>query len=184
MADLKKFSVFLALVLRHKPEAAGITLDSHGWADVPKLLKGMQAAGYDIDMAMLEEIVATDNKQRYSFDETHRRIRANQGHSVQVDVELNEQTPPELLWHGTATRFLDSIFEKGLVPGSRLYVHLSRDIQTAYAVGKRHGKAIVLAVRAGDMHRAGHRFWLSENGVWLTEKVPPEYLSVSEAADS
>ncbi len=180
MGNLTSHSKFLSLILRHQPDAAGITLDVQGWADVPSLLRGMQAAGHPVDMAMLEEIVRTDNKQRYSFNETHTRIRANQGHSVQVDLGLVPTAPPEILWHGTATRFLESIMAQGLLPGSRQFVHLSKDADTAKTVGQRHGKPVILTVRAGDMHRAGLRFYQSENGVWLTKNVPPAYLTVCE----
>lgn len=172
----KKLSVFLSLVLRHHPDAAGITLDPHGWADVDKLLAGMNQAGKRIDRRILEEIVRTDEKGRYSFDETGKRIRANQGHSVPVDLEFKEKRPPQFLYHGTASRFLESIFAEGLKPMSRLYVHLSPDVETAVKVGRRHGKEVVLRVEAGRMAEAGIAFYLSENGVWLTKQVLPEYL--------
>ena len=169
-------SKFLALVLRHQPAAAGISLDAHGWAEVPALLNGMAAAGHPVTAEELEEIVRTDAKQRYAFDETHTRIRANQGHSVQVDAELTAQTPPDTLWHGTASRFLESILRDGLKPMSRLYVHLSSDAETAVKVGMRHGRPVVLAVDAKRMAADGYLFYISANGVWLTKIVPPEYL--------
>lgn len=131
MGRIDKLSVFISLVLRHKPDAAGITLDEHGWANVDELINGINNTGRKIDMTMLEEIVRTDNKQRYSFNEDKTLIRANQGHSIPVDVELKEQEPPELLYHGTADRFVKSIMTEGLKPMSRLYVHLSKDIETA-----------------------------------------------------
>ena len=176
MGRIDKLSVFISLVLRHKPDAAGITLDEHGWANVDELINGINNTGRKIDMTMLEEIVKTDNKQRYSFNEDKTLIRANQGHSIPVDVELKEQEPPELLYHGTADRFLDNIMTEGLKPMSRLYVHLSKDIETAKKVGKRHGNPVVLKVYSRQMNRDGVEFYLSENGVWLTKKVDAEYL--------
>ena len=139
MGNLDKLSIFISLVLRHKPEAAKITFDEHGWANVEELLNGINNTGRMINREILEEIVVTDNKQRYSFNQDKTLLRADQGHSVHVDVELKEQEPPEFLYHGTATKFHDSIMSEGLKPMSRLYVHLSRDIDTALKVGKRHG---------------------------------------------
>ena len=158
MGKLDKLSVFISLVLRHKPDAANITLDEHGWANVKDLLVGINDTGRKIDMDILEEIVATDNKQRYSFNEDKTLIRANQGHSVPVDVELKEQEPPEFLYHGTATRFLDPIMNEGLKSMSRLYVHLSKDIETALKVGKRHGKPAILKIHSGEMQKDGCKF--------------------------
>lgn len=176
MSKTDKLSVFISLILRHQPGAAGIQLDEHGWADVSELIAGINAAGRTIDMEILEEIVRTDEKGRYSFNEDKTLIRANQGHSIPVDVELQEKMPPEFLYHGTAERFLESILAQGLKPMSRLYVHLSKDTETAVKVGKRHGKPVVLKVRSGEMHRAGFKFYLSENGVWLVSHVPVNYL--------
>lgn len=175
-----KLSKFLSLVLRHHPDAANIRLDEHGWADVDELLAGINSTGRKINRNILEEIVATDNKQRYSFNPDKTLIRANQGHSIPVDVELRQQEPPGFLYHGTAERFLDSIMRDGLKPMSRLYVHLSKDVETALKVGKRHGKPVILKVHSGTMHRDGGRFYLSENGVWLTEKVDIKYLEQIE----
>lgn len=182
MAELYvKESRFLSLILRHKPETIGITLDEHGWADVNALLDGVNRTGkYALDRAKLEEIVRTDEKQRYSFSEDGTKIRANQGHSVQVDVELTELTPPEYLWHGTAERFAERILTEGLKPMSRLYVHLSPDEETARRVGVRHGKLYLLRVHTGEMARQGYRFFRSENGVWLTKHVPPQFLETIE----
>ncbi len=175
-----KLSKFISLVLRHDPGAAYITLDEHGWAGVEELLAGINKTGRRIDMDMLEEIVAADSKQRYSFNEDKTLIRANQGHSIPVDVELKEQEPPEILYHGTAVRFLDKIKKEGLKPMSRLYVHLSAETDVAVSVGKRHGSPAVLKVHSGDMYREGCRFYLSENGVWLTKKVSAKYLEPVE----
>ena len=176
MEKTDRLSKFLSLILRHNPDAAHVTLDEHGWANVEELLAGIQSTGRKIDMEILEEIVATDNKQRYSFNQNKTLIRANQGHSIAVDVELKEQEPPEFLYHGTATRFLGSIEREGLKPMSRLYVHLSKDIETALKVGERHGVPVVLKVHSGDMYRDGYQFYLSENGVWLTPKVDAKYF--------
>ncbi len=178
MKKLDKLSVFISLVLRHKPETAGITLDEHGWANVEELLRGINETGRKINMEILENIVATDNKQRYSFNEDKTLIRANQGHSIPVDVGLKEQNPPEILYHGTATRFLNSILNDGLKPMSRLYVHLSKDIETAWKVGKRHGDPVILKINSRDMYKDGYKFYLSENGVWLIEKVDAKYFEV------
>lgn len=127
-------------------------------------------------MEMLEEIVRTDSKQRYAFNEDHTKIRANQGHSISVDVELKEAVPPEILFHGTGEKYVSSIRRQGLISKNRLYVHLSKDYPTAVKVGERHGRPVVFRVRTGDMHRDGYCFFLSANGVWLTKSVPAEYL--------
>lgn len=177
MKDLKKISIFISLILRHKPETIGISLDEHGWANTDELIKGInKTEGYKIDFDILEEIVHTDNKQRYSFNEDKTKIRANQGHSVNVDVELKEAEPPEQLFHGTGEKFVASIKKEGLIPKSRLYVHLSKDKETAEKVGARHGKPHIFFVHSGKMFREGYKFYLSENGVWLTKSVPPEFL--------
>ena len=176
MGKLDKLSVFISLVLRHKPDAAGITLDEHGWANVQELLDGINNTKRKIDIGSLEEIVRTDNKQRYSFNEDKTLIRANQGHSIPVDVELKEEMPLEFLYHGTADRFIKSIMEEGLKPMSRLYVHLSKDIETANKVGKRHGKPVILKVYSGRMYREGIKFYFSENGIKKKKKVDAKYL--------
>ena len=169
--SLKDTSKYLALILRHKPEVIGITLDKNGWANVSELLAGMK-----IDMNTLEEIVRTDNKKRYSFNEDKTLIRANQGHSINVDVELKEMEPPTILYHGTGEKYVDGIEKEGLVPKGRLYVHLSKDEATAINVGSRHGKPVVYKVYADRMYQDGYDFYISENGVWLTKKVPRQYL--------
>ncbi len=167
---------FISMVLRHKPESIGITLDEHGWADVEALIKAMNAHGKYINKVMLEKIVAENDKKRYSFDESHSKIRANQGHSIAVNLELEKKIPPEILYHGTATRFLESIQKSGLLKMGRQYVHLSKDVQTATKVGQRHGKVIVLKVDTKKMIQDGYDFYLSKNGVWLCDTVPPQYL--------
>ena len=171
-----KLSKFLSLVLRHEPGAAGITLDENGWADVEDLLAGVRRAGRQIDMDTLERIVRENNKQRYSFNEDHTKIRANQGHSIQVDVELKEAAPPQYLFHGTASRFLPAIQREGIRKMDRQYVHLSADFQTALSVGRRHGSPVVITVDAAAMARDGVTFWLSANGVWQCEYVSPNYF--------
>jgi putative RNA 2'-phosphotransferase len=168
---------FISLILRHKPEAVGIKLDSNGWANVDELISGINKAGKKIDMEILERIVRENNKQRYSFNETHTKIRANQGHSINVDVELKEAIPPDKLYHGTATRFMESIKKNGITKQSRQYVHLSADKETATAVGKRHGKPIVLIVDTVKMRADGHKFYISENGVWLCGDISWKYIS-------
>ena len=171
-----KLGRFLSLVLRHDPAAAGISLDEHGWADVKELLAGVNRTGRKIDMDTLERIVRENSKQRYSFNEDHSKIRANQGHSVSVDVELKETQPPQYLYHGTVSRFLPSIQREGIRKMSRQYVHLSGDFETAMAVGKRHGSPVVITIDAAAMVRDGVGFYRSENGVWLCEHVEPKYF--------
>lgn len=173
--NLTRISKHISLILRHKPEVIGIQLDAHGWADVDELLAGISKK-YPINRDILDEIVGRDEKQRYSFSEDGTKIRANQGHSVPVDVELPVAEPPETLYHGTARRFAASIEEQGLLPQSRLYVHLSSDRETEEKVGRRHGEPVIYRVDAGQMHRDGYRFYLSANGVWLTKAVPATYL--------
>lgn len=167
---------FLSLVLRHNPGAAGISLDEHGWADVQELLAGVRRSGRQINMEKLERIVHENNKQRYSFNADHAKIRANQGHSLQVDVELTAVQPPRYLYHGTAARFLPAIQQEGIKKMSRQYVHLSGDFQTAMEVGRRHGSPVVLTINAEAMAHDGVSFYQSENGVWLCEYVAPVYF--------
>lgn len=175
--NLTAISRYISLILRHKPEVIGITLDEHGWADVDALIRGIQKTKeHAFSRKLLDEIVHTDSKQRYAYNEDHTLIRASQGHSIPVDVELRQAMPPELLWHGTGEKYTSSIEETGLIPQSRLYVHLSKDIDTAITVGKRHGKPVVYQVNAGRMAQAGYVFYLSANGVWLTKEVPVEFL--------
>jgi len=172
---MKETSKYMSLILRHKPEVIGITLDEHGWANVDELITGI-AKTHRFDMDILEEIVRTDEKQRYSFNEDKTLIRANQGHSIPVDVEPDEAAPPEELWHGSATKYEASIDAQGLIPKSRLFVHLSKDRETAINVGQRHGKPVLYIVNAGEMYREGYKFYLSKNGVWLTKEVPVRHL--------
>lgn len=168
MSDVQT-SKFLSYVLRHRPDSIGITLDENGWVDVEVLLAAAQRHGKRLSRQLLERVVAENDKKRFAFSEDGRRIRASQGHSVSVDLALEPIEPPEFLYHGTVEPFLESIREKGLVRGSRHHVHLSPDEATARKVGSRRGKPVILVVQAGRMHEAGHQFFRSANGVWLTE---------------
>ena len=167
---------FMTYLLRHHPEAVGLTLDGEGWADVDALIEGMNAAGRTIDMETLERIVAENNKKRYTLSPDKKRIRANQGHSVDVNIEMEKRVPPDELYHGTADRFLDSIREGGIKKMARQYVHLSPDIPTAVNVGRRHGKPVVLVIDAKRMSGDGFTFRISANGVWQSEDIPWGYV--------
>ena len=171
---LIRLSKTLAYVLRHRPDAVGIELDSAGWADVPILLAAMVGAGHVIDETDLERIVMGGDKQRYELRSG--RIRAAQGHSIDVELGLEATVPPDVLYHGTVQRFLERIRQEGLRPGGRTHVHLSADAQTARVVGQRRGTAVILEVDAARMHADGHVFMQASNGVWLVELVPPAYL--------
>jgi putative RNA 2'-phosphotransferase len=170
-------SKYLSVVLRHDPAAARVTLDAEGWVGVDDLLAGAARNGSSFSRAELEEVVQQNEKQRFAFSLDGQRIRANQGHSVSVDLGLTPETPPELLYHGTVDHFLSSIMVRGLDKRSRQYVHLSPDVDTATRVGSRRGQAVILAIAASSMHSDGFRFFCSANGVWLTERVPPQYIS-------
>lgn len=172
----KEISVFLSLILRHKPDVIGIQLDREGYADTQELLKKMNLHGRPLTFEKLQEIVAKDSKGRYSFNEDKTKIRANQGHSIVVDLNLESKIPPDVLYHGTAMRNISSILKEGIQKRSRQYVHLSMDIDTAIAVGKRHGKPIVLKVDSAKMVQDGYMFYQSKNKVWLTEFVPKRYI--------
>ena len=171
-----KISKFLSLILRHKPETIGLTLDSQGWAEVDILIDLACQSGRYLNRSTLEYVVANNDKKRFSFNKDKSKIRANQGHSVAVDLALVPQQPPKYLFHGTATRFIDSILRQGLLKQNRHHVHLSATRQTAIAVGKRHGKPVVLKIQARKMHDEGFKFFLSKNNVWLSDRVPPEYI--------
>lgn len=176
---LVRLSKYLSKHLRHTPEALGLTLESGGWVPVEALLDACNRRNFRITRDELEEVVARNNKQRFSFDPTRTRIRANQGHSVEVDLQLEPVEPPAVLYHGTASQNVEAIRREGLKRMSRHHVHLSGDMSTALMVGARHGKPVVLDVDAAAMHRAGHEFYRSANGVWLVDHVPPEYLEVT-----
>lgn len=164
----------LSLILRHKPQTIGLQLDKNGWAEVSELIEKFGHPPLSIEA--LKIVVAQNDKQRFAFNEDFSKIRANQGHSIGVDLELQPVSPPDILYHGTATQNLLSIRKKGLIKGSRQHVHLSKDTETAKKVGTRHGFPAVLQVKAGEMHAAGFTFYCSDNGVWLTDNVPSQYL--------
>jgi putative RNA 2'-phosphotransferase len=174
--DPKRISKFLSLVLRHEPGKIGIILDAQGWTDCDELIAAAARHGLRFDRATLLEIVRTNDKQRFALSDDGTRIRANQGHSVAVDLALVPEPPPETLFHGTVEKFLASIRLEGLRKGERHHVHLSPDLVTATKVGQRRGKPVILRIRAAEMAKAGHEFFLSENGVWLTDTVPPEFI--------
>lgn len=169
-------SKFLSLVLRHDPAKIGITLDDAGWTDVAALLAACANHGVSISRDELTEVVASSDKQRFALSPDGTRIRANQGHSVEVDLELPPATPPARLYHGTVADVLPAIRAEGLTKRARHHVHMSADTETASKVGGRRGKAVILVVRADAMSAAGHVFFCSANGVWLTDRVPAEYL--------
>jgi putative RNA 2'-phosphotransferase len=175
-ARLVRTSKFLSKVLRHAPESVGLRLDDAGWVDVDDLLAAAERAGVPLDRPTLERVVAENDKQRFALSADGVRIRASQGHSVPVELGLAPVVPPEVLFHGTADRNLDSIRAQGLVPGRRTHVHLSADEATAVNVGRRHGRPVVLRIQSGGMHCAGYPFFRSDNGVWLTSAVPPGHI--------
>lgn len=171
-----KISKFLSLVLRHSPQTLGVSLDEEGWIDIDVLLEACRQSGKDISPQDLQRVVAANDKQRFVIRDG--RIRANQGHSLKIDLALVPVRPLEVLYHGTASRFVEAIREQGLKKMNRQHVHLSPDLDTARKVGTRHGKPVILAVAAGAMFDSGHVFYCSENGVWLTDSVPWEHMQV------
>jgi putative RNA 2'-phosphotransferase len=174
--DLIKPSKFLSLVLRHEPERIGLALDEQGWADIGELIEKAGAHGVALTCELVAEVVATSDKQRFIIDDSGQRIRANHGHSVDVDLGLEPQVPPAVLYHGTAVGNLCSIRAGGLQAARRQYVHLSPDEATARKVGRRHGPPAVLRIQAGRMWAKGLEFFRSANGVWLTRAVPPDFV--------
>lgn len=174
--EIVKISKFLSLVLRHRPETIGIHLDANGWTNVAVLLQQLELHGRPVTMKALEYVVANNSKKRFAFSDDRSMIRASQGHSVDVDLGYTEQTPPAVLYHGTAAACIDSIFTSGLEKRNRHHVHLSADTITAINVGGRHGKPVVLLVDSAQMAADGFSFFISENGVWLTDHVPVRYL--------
>lgn len=179
--DLVKHSKFLSLVLRHDPATIGIELDDSGWVDVSTLLDALQRKRPQITLERLIEIVETNDKQRFAFSEDRRQIRASQGHSIVIDLDLPPSIPPGSLFHGTAERNLTSIRESGLLRRQRNHVHLSLDGETATKVGSRHGKPVVLRIESGKMAESGFLFYVSENGVWLTAHVPTSFIVFPDA---
>jgi putative RNA 2'-phosphotransferase len=174
--ETKHASKFLSLVLRHEPERIGLKLGDAGWVGVAELLEAVNRHGVALTLDQLKHVVATSDKKRFAFSEDGSQIRANQGHSVEVDLQYPPETAPEILYHGTATRFLDGIRQDGLQRMERHDVHLSAETKVTIQVGGRHGKPALLTIRAGDMHRAGHVFRRSTNGVWLVNQVPPQFI--------
>jgi putative RNA 2'-phosphotransferase len=179
--DLIKISKFLSLVLRHRPERIGLVLDREGWADIGELIAKATAHGVSLTREAVLHVMATSDKQRFALDAKAERIRANQGHSVDVDLGLEPTEPPPVLFHGTARAFVASIRVSGLRPGSRRHVHLSPDEATATKVGRRHGKPVVLRIHSGRMWSAGAEFYRSANGVWLTLTVAPQFIEFPDA---
>lgn len=175
--DKKRIGKFLSLILRHDPAKINIELDEQGWANVQELINKCKKHRYHFSMEDLIEIVETNDKQRYSFNEKRNKIRANQGHSIDIDLALSPVEPPLYLYHGTATRFIPSIMKEGIVRGSRQHVHLSKDKDTATKVGSRHGKPQILTILSGQMHSDGILFYQSDNGVWLTDYIDVKYIS-------
>lgn len=174
-------SKFFSYVLRHKPDAIGLTLGENGWVDIAELVAKGHAAGEVFTADDVLSVAANSDKKRFTVSEDGLRVRAAQGHSVEVDLALKPVTPPDVLFHGTATRFAEAILAEGLKPQSRQQVHLSRDEDTAIKVGQRHGKPFIFRVEAGRMHTAGFKFFVADNGVWLTDAVPADYLIAPEA---
>ncbi|HVU58081.1 MAG TPA: RNA 2'-phosphotransferase [Puia sp.] len=171
-----KISRFLSLVLRHKPQEIGLQLDSQGWADISELIEKATTAGRTFTAHDLEEIVTTNDKQRFAYNEDKTKIRASQGHSIEVELQLDAAIPPEQLYHGTVEKFLQTIQSQGLRKMNRHHVHMSKDRTTAAKVGERRGEAIILVIKSGDMNRDGFVFFQSANGVWLTDHVPVKYI--------
>lgn len=173
-----KVSKFLSLVLRHKPETIGLTLNQAGWVSVAELLQACAQHNLPLSLEELQAVVAANDKQRFAFSEDGNRIRANQGHSVEIELGYQPIEPPGSLYHGTVERFLPSIRAKGLLKGKRHHIHLSPDMTTATKVGSRRGKPVILTVNSGQMYQEGYLFYQSANGVWLTDHVPPQYLEI------
>lgn len=183
--DSVQLSRFLSFILRHKPDAIGLNLDPQGWASIDELIERSNAVGTQFDREDLQHVVETNDKKRFSISADGQRIRAAQGHSVNVELGLLPQEPPPVLYHGTATHFVCSILSEGLKPQDRQHVHLSIDEASARRVGRRHGKPVILKIEALRMHTKGFKFFLADNGVWLTDRVPPEFLAPSSSmADS
>ncbi len=177
----RKISKFLSLILRHNPGKIGLNLDPQGWADVDELLQKVNGfRKWELTRADLDIVVETNNKKRFAYSPDGKQIRASQGHSIKIDLGLEPATPPAVLYHGTATRFLDSIMAQGLQSKSRQHVHLSWDTETATTVGKRHGKVVILRIDAAQMAADNLLFYLSENDVWLTDHVPVKYISLND----
>ena len=176
--QLKHISKLMSLVLRHKPEVIGLQLDNNGWANVAELISKINEQGNNVNIDIINTVVGTNDKKRFAFNEDKTMIRANQGHSIDVELNLKAITPPDILYHGTAERFVGSILKEGLTKQQRQHVHLSLLQETAKAVGSRHGKPVILSINTKAMTEAGFIFYLSDNGVWLVNSVPVEYITV------
>ena len=176
--QLKHISKLMSLVLRHKPETIGLQLDENGWVSVAELIEKLNAKGTTVNIDIINTVVNTNDKKRFAFNEDKTMIRASQGHSIEVELNLKAVTPPDVLYHGTASRFVESILKEGLIKQQRQHVHLSLLQQTAKAVGSRHGKPVILNINAKAMADAGFTFYLSDNAVWLVDSVPVEYITV------
>jgi putative RNA 2'-phosphotransferase len=176
--NLKHLSKFISLVLRHKPEEIGLELDANGWADTKELIRRINEKGEGLTLEILKEIVETNDKKRFAFNEDHSMIRASQGHSIDIELGLEPVQPPEKLYHGTAEKNLASIMKTGIASQSRQHVHLSATTDMARQVGTRHGKPVVLTIDTAAMYKDGHVFFLSANKVWLTHSVPLKYIAV------
>lgn len=174
---LKSVSKRMSYILRHRPDSVGLELGPGGWVGVDLLLVGLNQTGKAVTREVLEQVVAENDKQRFEFSDDGTQIRARQGHSTPVDLQYDPAVPPDVLYHGTATRFLESIRLQGLIKGKRHHVHLSAERATALAVGSRHGKPVILEIDTSKMQADGHRFFVTENRVWLTEQVPPHFLN-------
>lgn len=176
--DTIRISKFLSLILRHEPDRVGLELDSAGWVGVTELLEAVNRHGVALTLEQLKQVVETNDKKRFAFSQDGKRIRASQGHSIEVDLRYAPTLPPDFLYHGTPERFVDSIRRSGLNKGQRHHVHLSPDPETATKVGQRRGHPVVLRIRAGEMHRLGHLFYRSANNVWLVEHVPSQFIDL------
>jgi putative RNA 2'-phosphotransferase len=176
--ELIKTSKFLSLILRHNPEKIGIKLDENGWTDVKELIIKLGTKGHKINLDNLKWVVENNNKKRFAFNEDYSKIRANQGHSVEIDLKYEPKQPPDYLYHGTATKNLSSILTNGLQKQNRHHVHLSVEKETAINVGSRHGNPVVLIIKSKEMHEKGIKFYLSDNGVWLVDEILPEFIEV------
>ncbi|HEX6429888.1 MAG TPA: RNA 2'-phosphotransferase [Niastella sp.] len=177
--QLKNISKLLSLVLRHEPEYIGLSLDTEGWANVSELIEKVNQKGIRLDFDILQTVVDTNDKKRFAFNDDKTRIRASQGHSIDVDLNLPVQVPPAVLYHGTADTNIAAIKQHGVEKRARQHVHLSVEKGTASNVGQRHGKPVILVIQALAMHEQGHKFYLSDNGVWLTDQIPPAFIDFS-----
>lgn len=175
---LVEISKYLSKYLRHSPEDIGLNLDENGWVNIDELLKASQKHNFPILREELQEVVKNNDKKRFSFNENNTYIRANQGHSIKIDLGLKPLIPPDILYHGTVDKFLNSIQQEGLKKMSRHHVHLSENIETAKKIGRRRGKPIILKINALKMHEVGYQFYCSDNGVWLVDSVPPDFFEI------